>query len=249
MAAQIRYVQLSDEFGCYVPANDSDDGSEIRFLHQEIFLDNCYLGAGVTLPSRPVVVDAGANVGLFSLAAKAARPLATVYALEPMPATFTALLANLAHYGHADVTALELALGAMKEDVATFTYYPGLPGNSTRHPESKARTRERYPAAARLLAGGRPVRVRVEPLSDVLDAVGCPRRIDLVKVDVEGAELDVLAGIRDRDWPRIRQLAVETDQLDAVRELLERKGFGTTVRVPDGPLREIGTGLVTARRA
>jgi FkbM family methyltransferase len=35
------------------------------------------------------------------------------------------------------------------------------------------------------------------------------QRIDLLKIDVEGAELDVLKGLEDQLWPRVQQLAVE----------------------------------------
>ncbi len=33
--------------------------------------------------------------------------------------------------------------------------------------------------------------------------------MDLLKVDVEGAELDVLRGVDPQDWARIRQVVVE----------------------------------------
>ena len=32
-------------------------------------------------------------------------------------------------------------------------------------------------------------------------------RVDLLKIDVEGAELDVLRGIDQKDWPTIRQVS------------------------------------------
>jgi FkbM family methyltransferase len=39
-------------------------------------------------------------------------------------------------------------------------------------------------------------------------------RIDLLKVDVEKAELDVLNGIAGKDWPKIQQVVVEVHDLD-----------------------------------
>ena len=36
-------------------------------------------------------------------------------------------------------------------------------------------------------------------------------RIDLLKVDVEGAEMDVLAGIDDCHWPLVQQLCMEVE--------------------------------------
>ena len=41
--------------------------SEAFFLHREIFSNRCYQRRGISLPPGAVVVDAGANIGLFSL--------------------------------------------------------------------------------------------------------------------------------------------------------------------------------------
>ncbi len=77
-------------------------------------------------------------------------------------------------------------------------------------------------------------------------------RIDLLKVDVEGAEYEVLEGIEDADWPRIRQVALEV-HVDGdehrVRSFLEGKGFDVAVEEDDRRLLELmGMRLVYARR-
>ena len=55
-------------------------------------------------------------------------------------------------------------------------------------------------------------------------------RIDLLKIDVEGAELDVLAGVEDEHWPLIRQISMEVEpmnkrHLPALCERLRSLGF------------------------
>ena len=53
--------------------------------------------------------------------------------------------------------------------------------------------------------------------------------IDFLKIDVEGAELDVLLGISDTTWPMVQQIAAEVhdfdDRLNKVQDLLKAKGF------------------------
>jgi 31-O-methyltransferase len=69
--------------------------------------------------------------------------------------------------------------------------------------------------------------------------------IDLLKIDVEGSEAAVLAGIAPDDWPRIRQITLETDQgcLDQIVELLRSKSYRvlaeTTEMLAGTPLRHV----------
>ena len=42
---------------------------EVAFLYKEIYSDNCYLRHGLSLQPGDMVVDIGANIGLFSMLA------------------------------------------------------------------------------------------------------------------------------------------------------------------------------------
>jgi FkbM family methyltransferase len=61
--------------------------------------------------------------------------------------------------------------------------------------------------------------------------------IDLLKIDVEGSELDVISGIEEDDWPKIKQVVVEVHdvagRLDTMRTLFERHGYRTIVEPGD----------------
>ena len=79
-------------------------------------------------------------------------------------------------------------------------------------PPADARIAGRLRASRRALV---PVTARCEmrTLSEVIAEYDIDR-IDLLKVDVEKAELDVLNGIDVKDWPKIRQVVVEVHDLD-----------------------------------
>ena len=57
--------------------------------------------------------------------------------------------------------------------------------------------------------------------------------VDLLKIDVEKAELDVLAGIEEADWPRIRQVVMELhldrDEREHAARTLIKQGFEVTI--------------------
>jgi FkbM family methyltransferase len=74
--------------------------------------------------------------------------------------------------------------------------------------------------------------------------------VDLLKVDVEKSEADVLEGVNEADWPRIKQVVVEVHDLEGrlqrVLSLLRRQGFEIAQEVLAA-----GTGVynIFARRA
>jgi FkbM family methyltransferase len=218
-----------------------DDGLQIftsstidaRFLYDEIFREGCYDNIG--LPAHSLVVDVGANIGMFALFVKLRCPGAEVLAFEPAPQSAAVLRQNISLHHLDGVLVKEIALGTVREQAAPFTYYPATPANSTRYPQEKdlqkkvmART---YSAkAVERLHAGRQMTVAVDRLSRFLRA---DRPVDLLKVDVEGGELDVLLGIDPPHWPLIRQVILEVHdfngRLAAICDLLSRHGLEPSV--------------------
>lgn len=95
-------------------------------------------------------------------------------------------------------------------------------------------TRPLYAAAAaaytrRMLAGATTVVCPCLTVSDVIDGQGLAR-VDLLKVDVERGEAAVLAGVSDRHWPLVRQVAAEVHApaRAGVEALLRARGFEVT---------------------
>ncbi len=220
---------------------------EAVFLYEEIHAGNAYLRNGISLPDDACVFDVGANIGLFTLRVLRERPRARVYAFEPIPAVCGALRLNAGLYG-GDIRVLECGL-ASEEGEAEFTFYPQASVLSGRFAEAGE---EHSVMKTFLLNGGgveeqvdslveerlQAVRVRcsLRTVSQVIRDEGV-QRIDLLKVDVEKSELEVLGGVEEGDWEKIRQVAVEVHdsegRLERVRAILAEHGF--EVRVEQDP--------------
>ncbi len=219
------------------------DPTQLWFQLQEIVIDRGYLRHGIEVGEGDVVFDVGANVGVAAAYFAVVRGARRVHSFEPVPELFALLERNVAH--HPACVAHPYGLSDRAETVE-FTYYPRAAAMSGRYadPESDravvrsamlalgidpeladAELAERYAATTR-------VEVDLRPLSEVIEELG-EERIDLLKIDVERAELDVLAGIGDDDWPRIAQIACEVHdvagRLDTIRAQVERHGLTATV--------------------
>jgi FkbM family methyltransferase len=224
---------------------------EAEHFYQDIFEKRIYLRHGVTLRPGDCVFDVGGNIGTFSLFAARAAPGARIYAFEPAPPLFDRLRANLALNG-VQAHAFDHGI-ADAERTARFTFYPNSPGMSSFHADAEEERevlrrmmdREREEGVEGMDAllefadellderfRAVELECRLRPLSAVIREEGV-ERIDLLKVDVQKAELDVLRGVADEDWPRIRQVVMEVHDLDGrlatIEAMLRERGFRVAV--------------------
>lgn len=185
---------------------------DLLHAFEDVFVHGAYrLEAGT---AAPLVIDCGANVGLSVLYFKLQYPRARVLAFEPSPATCALLRRNVESNQLRDVCVEQAAVGAAAGELLLHSAAPG----SLRASTSPAR------------AGGQQSTVEVVPLSAWMDAP-----VDLLKLDVEGAELDVLSELhRSGALGRVSRIAMEYhhhldgegDRLASALDLLEANGFG-----------------------
>jgi FkbM family methyltransferase len=95
------------------------------------------------------------------------------------------------------------------------------------------------------------VRCTLKTVSDVISEHRIPR-IDLLKIDVEGSEMDVIAGIEDRDWPKVQQVVVELEACSRngarLSQILRERGFRHIELEESGWQHLLDIGLLFARR-
>jgi FkbM family methyltransferase len=134
------------------------------------------------------------------------------------------------------------------------TFFPNMTGNSTAYPEIKAAQREILSKAFTseellLIYTGEEITVPITTLSCFIRKNALDR-IDLLKIDAEGCEVDILNGIEADHWPLILQLAMEvhneTNLLSTVIKTVTANGMKATV---DAASRDpMGTVVMTAIR-
>jgi len=153
-------------------------GSEI-YLLDEVYRERLYDRVADFVPcADATVVDVGANVGIYSVLQ--ARRGARVYAFEPNPDCYRRLSRAVIE-------------NALTSDVAVFNYAVGaatgmgtlkVPNNQTALGSLVS-----VDGAAVTESAG----VRITSLDQILPALGV-EHVDLLKIDTEGAEVDVMHG-------------------------------------------------------
>lgn len=169
------------------------------------------------------VVDLGAFIGLYTLrCAKLVGAEGRVVAVEPHPESFELLRLNVAENNLGNVRLLKGCAWVDWGELALFQ--PRSPANAT--------LRRDY---AELMGGVlRRTCARAFPLDSLLKSLG---RIDLLKVDVEGAELELIGGSRSLEPKRVRRIITEAHPPIAnpseIAEELERRGYSTVIYLPE----------------
>lgn len=250
------------------------------FVYRENFVDRTYLSGGVKVDETSLVVDVGANIGLFTMSLLKQYPGIRVHCIEPVPTLFEACRQNAARNAKSptDVVCHNVGLGDA-EGTVPFSYNAQASATSGMFKKSAVLIpRSRRPTlwlAAVLddgVVGGvlpravgvLPPLLRTPVLGLLIAVVLTPvwivlgvfhlsgqlpsktfdakittldnivkthniDKIDLLKVDVEGAELMVMKSISKDAFSRIRQVVIEVHDIDdrtnVLTTMLRENGF------------------------
>ncbi|MBW4597493.1 MAG: FkbM family methyltransferase [Brasilonema angustatum HA4187-MV1] len=240
---------------------------EVPIIYEQI---QQYFKHGVKLQEGDTVFDVGANIGLFTLwLYQLCKTNVNIYAFEPIPAIFDVLHANAQRFGPEKLRVFPCGLSRESKTIM-FAYYPNATPLSSAYPDGSKQQRDKFkniilrnvtdaPTSVRWLRWLPPalrslILDRILEKAFQMEQVACQLRtvseiireyaveqIDLLKVDVERSELDVLLGIEEQDWPKIKQVVVEVHDLDfrvdKMTALLKEQGLSEII-VEQEPLRE-----------
>ena len=192
---------------------------------REVFVRNDY---DARLPDSPTIFDVGANIGISTLYFSRYFPGASITSFEAMPENFRYLEANVSNNNLPRVTPVLGFLGRKTGTVDVF-YNSKNPGGSTgveRIVESKTR------------ANFSKVGVTALRLSDYIHG-----EVDLMKMDVEGAEAEILRDLDETEtMTRIKQMVFEyhynlentSNDLADVLHILKKNGFSIVIYDNEG---------------
>ena len=211
---QKKETERLSKYERYVPATTRVLGKEIRltdaasflFIYDELFNKNIYKFKAAT--DKPYIIDCGANIGLSIIYFKHLFPGASILGFEPDPGSFKVLSYNIAQFGFSDVEVIEKAVWK-NEDTLNF-FSEGADGGRIALESDKTKIRE----------------VKSVRLKNYLD-----RRVDFLKIDIEGAEATVLKDCGealknvDRMFVEYHSFTDQPQSLDELLNILSTAGF------------------------
>ncbi len=153
-------------------------GGAAAFFHYEEAEKSEVLQA---LSPDGIFLDVGANIGLFSLYVARLFPGASIHAFEPLPLHVKRLNRSIAQSGIKNVKVHEKCLGASKSYLELYLHTNNSGGHSTRKDQIDDHER------------GTSIQVEVVDLDSFLTSRD-RSKVDVIKIDVQGAEWSVLQG-------------------------------------------------------
>lgn len=182
---------------------------EMLVTVREIFDEGIYQ---VNLPAKSYIIDCGANIGISTLYFKYSHPDAYVIAFEPDAKNFALLKKNIDAWGLSGVEVKEQAV--WKE-------------NTRLRFHSNATMGSRFDDSG----GGSTVEVAAVRLKDLLT-----RRVHFLKIDIEGAEYEVIRDIAE-ELKMVDHMFLEyhgkfsqNGELNHIFQILVEAGFSYYIR-------------------
>ncbi|MGR3177767.1 MAG: FkbM family methyltransferase [Candidatus Anammoxibacter sp.] len=248
-------ISLPDNSLVHIPPLSK---KEVRFIYKEIFVNQCYLQHGITINDGDFILDIGANVGLFTIYLVRTFKDLQVFSFEPTPPIYNCLRENVSCYENVNTYNMgfaemdkEAEIEYMPNAPANSSVYP----KEIKYQAELLSTEVKmidiyrldkrvffallflYPFRRKIIkyffdrmyADGEKYKCKLICLDNFISENNI-ENIDLLKIDVEGAEKDVFKGISDKNLDKIKQIVFEVSPqnkawLKEIKDRLLNCGF------------------------
>lgn len=206
------------------------------FSFREMFIGKPYTASGFYKPAADqTVIDIGANIGWFALFLQSRAKGIAIHCFEPARPALECLRANIEANGFSEFISMHPYAVAGRNGRAALA----------RHPHSVER---------RLLNECESAEdadvVETVTFERALEMTGA-ESIDLLKIDVEGAEVEIVAGSDIGSWISVKRIALEYHEYlrpgcrETLISALKQRGFDNIQVNPAASLREQGIMLAS----
>jgi FkbM family methyltransferase len=206
-----------------------DNFNSFFAMFSEIFLHDIY--GELQLQSKtPIIADCGANIGIATIYFKYKYPKAKVYCFEPDPGTFEILKKNCEENKFSDIILHNKALSDTDGKIKFYSYgnFEGSPGNTINKKWVNFKNVKEHSIDCMTLSS--------------LNL----RKIDLLKIDVEGAEGKIIKDLKHHDALKtIEKFSLEyhygteskENELSEILSALEQNNFDFVIN-PDSLIQD-----------
>jgi FkbM family methyltransferase len=199
----------------------------------EVMCQRVYTGEFYLPSDGDIIIDAGANVGVFSIHAYSLCPTARIIAYEPFPMNFKYLVENLQRFNASSVAARRIAIG--KEASCVYIQTHGTRSQDHRIADSNQQGDSAFEVASRSFAS----LISEFPGEDIA----------LFKCDIEGGEFDLFDGATEDAIRCVKRFAIEFhDNIKPNTSTLLKSKLGTTHHVYTQHVSPHGYGMLYATR-
>ncbi len=188
----------------------------LSFVFHEVWLDRIYDQKGYEIEEADLVVDIGANIGVFTVFAADKAKRGKVFAFEPFPANFKFLHSNVTESRLENVSVFQKAVAEtnkMRHLIVSDEWIKHSLDIGTSNTDATAKS----------------IDIQSISLEEVLQN---EEACDLLKIDCEGSEYEILYPCSPKTIKKIRRIVGEYHEVDSnemngksLIKFLEKSGF------------------------
>lgn len=201
----------------------------LLWMFTEIFVEEQYYFRPET--NKPVIIDCGSNVGMSLLYFKLAYPECKITSFEPDKNTYELLVQNVSGNGFKDIKTNQCAVGGTAGEIEFYVDSNQQSAVWMSKFQSASSNKEREMQS---------MTVNSVVLSDIV-----AEPVDLLKLDIEGAEFEVIDELNTQSkLALIKQIVIEChiydkgwiSEFSRMLKVLESNGFSCSMTNASGPI-------------